>query len=109
MLVNAADMLKKAKAFGNVLGVTANGTYDRRYKELDIRGKVAPAYSLNMILGSIPVVGNLLAGKDGTVFAANYDISGDIADASIQINPLSALSPNSLKETISSLFGADDE
>ncbi len=102
-------MLKKAKAFGNVLGVTANGTYDRRYKELDIRGKVAPAYSLNMILGSIPLVGNLLAGKDGTVFAANYDISGDIADASIQINPLSALSPNSLKETISSLFGSDDE
>lgn len=102
-------MLKKAKAFGNVLGITANGTYDRYYEELDIRGQVAPAYSLNMILGSIPVVGNLLAGKDGTVFAADYDISGDVDDAEIDINPLSALSPNSLKETISSLFGSTDE
>lgn len=102
-------MLKKAKAFGNVVGFTANGTYDKRFDELDIRGQVAPAYSLNMILGSIPLVGNLLAGKDGTVFAADYYISGDIADASIKINPLSALSPNSLKETISSLFGSDDE
>lgn len=102
-------MIKKAKAFGNVLGITANGTYDRRFEELDIRGQVAPAYSLNMILGKIPLVGNLLAGKDGTVFAADYYISGDIADASIQINPLSALSPNSLKETISSLFGSANE
>lgn len=102
-------MLKKAKAFGNVVGITANGRYDRRFEELDIRGQVAPAYSLNMILGSIPLVGNLLAGKDGTVFAADYYISGDLGDASIQINPLSALSPNSLKETISSLFGATDE
>lgn len=102
-------MLKKAKAFGDVIGITANGTYDRRFDELDIRGQVAPAYSLNMILGRIPVVGNLLAGKDGTVFAADYYISGDSSDASIQINPLSALSPNSLKETISSLFGKTDE
>ena len=102
-------MLKKAKAFGDVLGITANGTYDRRFDELDIRGQVAPAYSLNMILGRIPIVGNLLAGKDGTVFAADYYISGDSSDASIQINPLSALSPNSLKETISSLFGNTDE
>ena len=102
-------MLKKAKAFGNVMGITANGTYNRRLEELDIRGQVAPAYSLNMILGSIPIVGNLLAGKDGTVFAADYYISGDLGDASIQINPLSALSPNSLKETISSLFGMADE
>ncbi len=102
-------MLKKAKAFGNVLGVTAKGTYDRYYEELDIRGQVAPAYSLNMILGSIPLVGNLLAGKDGTIFAADYNISGDIDNAEIDINPLSALSPNSLKETISSLFGYDDE
>ena len=106
---NKQLMLKKAKAFGNVLGVTANGTYDRYYEDLDIRGQVAPAYSLNMILGRIPIVGNLLAGKDGTIFAADYNISGDVDDAEIDINPLSALSPNSLKETISSLFGYDDE
>ena len=106
---NKQLMLKKAKAFGNVVGITANGTYDGKFKELDIRGQVAPAYSLNMILGSIPLVGGLLAGKDGTVFAADYYISGGIDEASIKINPLSALSPNSLKETISSLFGGDNE
>ena len=102
-------ILKNAKAFGDVLGITANGTYDRHYDELDIRGQVAPAYSLNMILGRIPLVGSLLAGKDGTVFAADYSISGTSNDASIEINPLSALSPNSLKETISSLFGSANE
>jgi len=106
---NKQLMLKHAKAFGNVLGVTANGTYDRRFEEMDIRGQVAPAYSLNMILGKIPLVGSLLAGKDGTVFAADYYISGASEDAEIKINPLSALSPNSLKETISSLFGSANE
>ena len=69
---------------------------------------IAPAYSLNTMLGKIPVVGSLLAGKDGTVFAADYSISGDLEDAEIDINPLSALSPSSLKEKLNSLFGNDD-
>ena len=69
---------------------------------------VAPAYGLNTFIGSIPLVGNLLSGKDGTVFAANYSISGDIDEPDIDINPLSALSPNSLKELFSSMFGSEE-
>lgn len=99
-------MVKDAKAFGNVMGITANGSYDRYYKELNIRGLFAPAYSLNTLIGKIPVVGGLLSGKDGTVFAANYSITGDISDPKITYNPLSALSPNSLKELLSSMFGS---
>ncbi len=100
--------LKDAKAFGDVVGITAKGTYDRRFDEVDFHGMIAPAYSLNTMLGKIPVVGSLLAGKDGTVFAADYSISGDLEDAEIDINPLSALSPSSLKEKLNSLFGNDD-
>ena len=100
--------LKDAKAFGDVVGITAKGTYDRRFDEVDFHGVIAPAYSLNTMLGKIPVVGSLLAGKDGTVFAADYSISGDLDDAEIDINPLSALSPSSLKEKLNSLFGNDD-
>lgn len=97
--------VKDAKAFGNVVGITAEGTYGARYQEFDIKGVIAPAYGLNTFIGSIPVVGNLLSGKDGTVFAANYKITGDVDDPNISINPLSALSPNSFKEFFSGLFG----
>lgn len=70
---------------------------------------IAPAYGLNTFIGSLPIVGSLLSGKDGTVFAANYKITGDIDDPVININPLSALSPNSLKELMSSIFGSKNE
>lgn len=100
--------IKEAKAFGNVVGITGNGTYNRTSEELNIKGVIAPAYSLNTFIGKIPLVGNLLAGKDGTVFAANYSITGGISDPQININPLSALSPSSLKDLLSSLFGGKD-
>ena len=101
--------LKGAKAFGDVVGITATGTYNRRFDEINVNGVIAPAYSLNTMLSKIPLVGGLLVGKDGTVFAANYTISGDIENAKIDINPLSALSPSSLKDKIKELFGSSDE
>ena len=99
--------LKEAKAFGDVVGITAQGTYDRRFDEVNFHGVIAPAYSLNTMLGKIPLVGNLLVGKDGTVFAANYSATGSVEDAEIDINPLSALSPSSLKDKFNALFGGD--
>lgn len=102
---NQVLTVRDGKAFGNVMGITGNGVYDRRLEKLDVRGVIAPAYSLNTFIGKIPLVGNLLSGKDGTVFAANYSITGDISDPKISINPLSALSPSSLKDLFSSVFG----
>ncbi len=101
--------LKEAKAFGDVVGITATGTYDRRFDEVNVNGVIAPAYSLNTMLGRIPLVGGLLVGKDGTVFAANYTVTGNLEDADININPLSALSPSSLKDKLNELFGSEND
>ena len=70
---------------------------------------VAPAYGLNTFLGKIPLVGTLLSGKDGTIFAVNYQIAGNIDEPVIDINPLSALSPNSIKDLWQEYFGEDNE
>ena len=102
---NSQLKINDGKAFGNVIGISGKGTYSLDFQEFDITGLIAPAYGLNTFIGSIPVVGKLLSGKDGTVFAANYSISGNIDEPEININPLSALSPNSLKELFSSIFG----
>ena len=102
---NGELYIKNARAFGNVLGVSGNGTLNKTKESLNIKGVIAPAYSLNTFLGKIPLVGNLLSGKDGTVFAASYDIGGSFDNPEISVNPLSALSPNSLKDLFGSIWG----
>lgn len=94
--------INDARMFGNVIGFTGNGSYRSRTEQINIKGIISPAYSLNSMLGKIPLVGTMLAGKDGTVFAANYDIKGSLDDPKISINPLSVFSPNSLKDVFSS-------
>ena len=98
-------LLKNAKAEGNVLGITTDGTFNRATGGINLSGAIAPAYSVNRFLGKIPLVGNILAGKDGTIFAATYDIKGDTDNPEIDINSLSMLSPNSLKDWYSKTFG----
>ena len=106
---NSRLILKGAKGFGNVIGISGRGSYYSKYQEFDFRGLIAPAYGLNTFLGKIPLVGTLLSGKDGTIFAVNYQISGNIDDPVISINPLSALSPNSVKELWQDNFGGVDD
>ena len=90
--------ITEAKMFGSVLGVTIKGTYDLFSEIIEARGMVIPAYGLNTFIGNIPLVGKILAGKDGSVFATNYEVSGTIEKPEININPLSTLAPNSVKE-----------
>jgi hypothetical protein len=101
--------LKHAKAEGNVVGLTAIGQYNRATDEVKIHGVVAPAYSLNRFLGKIPVVGNLLASKDGTIFAADYKAEGSAKDVKVDVNSLSILSPNSMKERYNKNFGDGED
>ncbi len=91
-----------ARMFGTVLGVTMNGQYNMVDEDVKAKGMVIPAYGLNTFIGNIPLVGKLLAGKDGTVFATNYSVEGNLEAPKISINPLSTLAPNSLKELFSS-------
>lgn len=90
-----------ARLFGSVLGVTLKGRYNLVDEDIEATGMVIPAYSLNTLIGNIPLVGRVLAGKDGTVFATNYSVSGSITKPKISINPLSTLAPNSIKELFS--------
>ena len=94
--------------FGNVIGFTGSGSYQPSNERIDIKGIISPAYSINTFIGRIPVVGTMLAGKDGTVFAASYTIKGSAQDPKISINPLSVFSPNSVKDLFSSAQGEDD-
>lgn len=106
---NKTLYIKEAKMFGNVIGFTGNGFYRLVDKKIDVKGIISPAYSLNSLIGRIPLVGSVLAGKDGTVFATNYSIEGSLQDPKISINPLSVFSPNSVKDLFSLASEEDND
>ena len=84
------------RALGNAMGITIGGTLDSVKARLDMRGTIAPAYSVNSAIGSIPIIGYLAGGKEG-LFAFNYSVRGPYNDPSVFVNPLSGLTPGFLR------------
>lgn len=90
--------LKEAKTFGPALGLTADGTLDLKKKQMDLHGTIVPSYTLNSVVGKIPLFGQMLTGGEGQgVFAAKYTLKGKMEDPDISINPLSILTPGFLR------------
>lgn len=93
---------KALKMNGASLGFTAEGWVSLRDDTLALRGTVVPAYTLNSVLGNIPLLGRLLTGGDGGgVFAATYRMTGKLDDPDVSVNPLATLTPGFLR----GLFG----
>ncbi len=97
--------LERALAFGEALGLTANGWIDLDRDWLELQGTVAPAYALNSILDNVPIVGRLLGGGAQGLFAANFRLSGASADPGVTVNPLSVLAPGVLRQLFSPIVG----
>ena len=86
------------RAYGPALGITAQGQLDFDRDGADLTGTVVPAYTVNRILGQIPLLGPLLTGGEGEGFiAVTYGISGELDDPKIEVNALSALAPGFLR------------
>jgi hypothetical protein len=84
---------------GPSLGLTGAGNYDIARDNLDIDGVVAPSPMLNLsMLGSIPVIGDLLVSRRGEgVFGMTYSINGHAGEPRVGVNPVSALTPGILR------------
>jgi hypothetical protein len=99
-------VLENLLAYGGAIGVTANGLLELGPNRLDIQGTIVPAYTLNSIIGNIPLFGSLLLGGEGQgLFAANYRATGSAADPQVWVNPLSALTPGFLRRLLQPNFG----
>lgn len=85
---------------GGSLGVTTSGWVDLKQKQLELKGVVIPLNKLNNIVGKIPLLGQVVVGKDGNgIMAVDYTVSGalDEPKASIQKE---ALTPRMLEKTL---------
>jgi len=99
--------LRDARAYGGAIGVNASGNFDMPANMLELSGTLVPAYSLNSVLGNLPVLGPILLGGEGEgIFGANFRIAGPVSDPKITVNPLSALAPGILRKLF--LFDAPE-
>ena len=87
-----------AKAQGPALGLTASGFIDSKSTDIEIDGVLVPSFGVNSALGGIPIIGDLVVGRDGEgVFSLTYGVSGKLEKASVSVNPLSAIAPGVIR------------
>ena len=95
---DAILQIEESRAYGSSIGFTLEGALDLEDDEVDLKGTVVPAYTVNRVLGQIPILGPILTGgKDEGLFAASYGVTGRLDDPAIAVNPLSALAPGFLR------------
>jgi hypothetical protein len=88
------------------LGLTASGRIGLAAANTSLNGTIVPAYFFNAIPGKLPLIGKLFSPeKGGGVFAARFGVEGAIADPTITVNAVSALTPGFLR----GIFGIFDQ
>jgi hypothetical protein len=98
---NRVARVTNARAVGSELGLTANGEVNLRTDRLRLEGTIVPAYTINSVLGNIPLLGDLLTGAKGSgVFAATYRMEGPLGAPKVTVNPLAALAPGFLRNLL---------
>lgn len=91
-------IINGAKAQGPALGLTASGFIDSKSSDIQIDGVLVPSFGMNSALGGIPILGDLVVGRDGEgVFSLTYGVRGKLDKASVSVNPLSALAPGVIR------------
>lgn len=92
--------LKDGRTSGNSLGLLFEGSYDSGTQFIDLSGTVVPMSGLNKVIGKIPLVGDILTGGSGGVFAATFGIKGPGDDPKVSANPLSVITPGILRRIL---------
>ncbi|MGB0719353.1 MAG: AsmA-like C-terminal domain-containing protein, partial [Bdellovibrionales bacterium] len=94
-------VLKNGRTSGNSLGLTFEGTFDNARSAIDVSGTIIPLSEVSNIIGKIPLVGDILTGGSGGIFAATYKIKGEgKQEPDVSVNPLSVLAPGILRRIL---------
>ncbi|MBN2753051.1 MAG: AsmA-like C-terminal domain-containing protein [Rhodospirillaceae bacterium] len=104
-LNHGAVDLSEFRAAGPSFGVTANGSVNTDSRDVALNGTIIPVNVLNSLITDLPLIGPILGGKDGGLFAMNYTIKGTLDEPDVSVNPLSALVPGGVR----SLFYPNDK
>jgi len=98
--------LDNIRASGDSVGMTISGKADMNSGKADLNGTVAPFSMINRIIGSIPLIGDMITGGEGQgVLGVTYTIKGSLDKPDVSVNPASLLTPGILR---SIFFGGSD-
>lgn len=90
--------VRRFRSAGPSIGMTAQGKIDLDRNMANVKGTLVPAYALNSVLGNIPLIGPLIQGGEGEgLFAATYQVTGDLDEPKIDVNEWSALAPGFIR------------
>ena len=86
------------RASGPALGLTVNGWVAVDGSGIELDGVLVPSFGVNSVLGGVPIIGDLIVGRDGEgIFSITYSVSGSLEKAQVAVNPLSAVTPGILR------------
>ena len=91
-------------AIGPAISILMSG-YVENNKLISLRGTLVPATTLNKVIGSLPLIGNILVGKktgEG-VFGVSFKIKGPPKKLKTTVNPIKTLTPRFITRTLEKL------
>ncbi|WP_210208886.1 AsmA-like C-terminal domain-containing protein [Roseiarcus fermentans] len=98
--------IKDAVIYNQNMGLTTEGTVNFARNSIDLTGTFIPAYSVNNLIGNIPLVGVLLGGgQNEGVFGITYRAQGSLSEPKLTVNPLSAIAPGILRKILGAVDG----
>jgi hypothetical protein len=101
---------KDGRTNGISLGLTWEGKLYTHANVADMQGTVVPMYGLNSLLGNVPILGKLFSAeeKGGGLFSWTFDVSGNLDDPKVSVNPVSALAPGVFRKLFQSDLSKDE-
>lgn len=85
-------ILSEGVAIGPSLGLSLDGTYDLRDKQLEMSGVISPLNAVNGLFGAF------LGTRREGLFGFAYNLTGSAENPQVTVNPLSILTPGVFRE-----------
>jgi len=104
MIFNNKDGLmtiEEIYSLGPSISILMDG-YIQKDDLVSLRGTLVPATTVNKVIGSIPVIGDLLVGKKAGegVFGVSFKIKGYPDNLKTTVNPIKTLTPRFITRTL---------
>ena len=92
-------VLHDAVINGPVLGATLRGRIDYGRDTINLSGTYVPFYGLNAVLGGLPILGDILNGRQGEgMLGITFAVQGKTSNPDVLVNPVSMLAPGFLRQ-----------
>ncbi|MCL2473337.1 MAG: DUF3971 domain-containing protein [Alphaproteobacteria bacterium] len=93
--------LSRVRASTAAFSINTEGTVLLNDNTVNLRGNVVPFSVMNSLINRLPIVGNLLTGgRHGGILAVSYNITGDLSDPQVSVNPMSVLAPGIIRSIL---------